>query len=136
MQILDSIFDAALAQETLTLAWCWLITRNDGVKLGFTSFDVPFVIDGVTYYGATGFTPSAIQTSADINKSDTQNLIGIADDTGITHRDLAAGLYEGAKIRTFLVDFTALPTSLELDPPQHLELPSGYIAEIKYSLII
>ena len=47
MKTLDPVFQNAITQKVTTIAWCWLIERLDGVKLGFTSFDLPLPIDGV-----------------------------------------------------------------------------------------
>lgn len=129
MKILDPVLTEALNQNTLTIAWCWLIARVDGLQLGFTSLDVPFTIDGVTYQPYTGFDPGAAQTSADLSKVDSQQLKGILDASGISKEDLASGIYEYAKVRRFLVNYQDLPTSLSLDPSKHLELPQGYLAE-------
>ena len=99
--------------------------------LGFTSLDLPFVIDGVTYLPYTGFDPGAAQSSADLSKTDSQQLKGILDPSGISKADLASGIYEYASVRRFLVDYTNLPSSLSLNPPKHLELPAGHLAESK-----
>ncbi len=131
MKILESTLKEALASKTLTLCWCWLITRLDGVQLGFTSLDVPITIGGVTYYGTTGFDPGAAQQSQGVDKLDSQTLKGILDQTGISKAELDSGIFEGAQVRRFLVDYTNLPENLELDPPKHLELALGYLGSKK-----
>lgn len=131
MKSLNSAFKIALSHTTLTLAWCWLIERSDGIKLGFTSFDLPLEIDGITYHGITGFTPGAAQQSIGLDRLDSQNLIGILDNTQISSKDLSLGLYDGAKVRRFLVDYTDLPTDLDATNPKHLELPWSFFASIK-----
>lgn len=99
--------------------------------LGFTSLDLPFVIDGVTYLPYTGFDPGAAQTSNDLGSVDSQQLKGLLGASGISKSELASGIYEYATVRRFLVDYTNLPNSLSLNPPKHLELPSGHLAESK-----
>ena len=37
MKELDPAFAAHIADGTTTLAWCWKITRRDGVVMGFCS---------------------------------------------------------------------------------------------------
>lgn len=101
------------------------------MQLGFTSLDLSFVIDGVTYLGTTGFDPGAAQQSTDPSKVDSQNLKGILDQSGISKEELQSGIFENAEVRRFLVDYTNLPSSLDLDPPNHLELPVVYFGEIK-----
>jgi uncharacterized phage protein (TIGR02218 family) len=131
LKIFDPTFKESLTKTSTTLCWCWLITRIDGLMLGFTSLDVPFVIEGVTYQPFTGFNPGATQHSADLGKVDSQQLTGILDACGISKADLASGIYEYAKVRRFKVDYTNLPTSLSLNPPKHYELPAGHLAESK-----
>ena len=131
MKTLAPAFTKSLSQNSLTVAWCWLITRIDGQMLGFTSLDVPFIIDGVTYQPYTGFAPGATQQSIDLGKTDSQQLTGILDASGISKEDLASGIYEYASVRRFLVNYEDLPSSLSLNPPKHLELPAGHLAESK-----
>lgn len=131
MKILASSLQSALTSTPLTIAWCWLVVRTDGGMLGFTSLDVPFEIDGVEYRPFTGFDPGAAQISSDLGKVDSQQLKGILDASGISHEDLASGIYEYAWVRRFLVNYEDLPDSLSEDPPRHLELPAGHFGESK-----
>ena len=133
MKTLDSNFQTALTSETTTLAWCWLIQRQDGINLGFTSFDLPLSIDGVTYSAATGFTPSAWATSEGLAQNDNQNLKSIISSDAISEEDLLAGKYNYASITCFIVDVTNLPTSLIENPPKFLHLYSGILGKIKKS---
>ena len=133
MKTLDSTFQNALTNKTTTLAWCWLIQRQDGVNLGFTSFDLPLFIDGVIYSAATGFNPSAISTTEGLERNDNQNLQSILSSNSITETDLLGGKYNYAKITCFLVDVTNLPTSLTESPPKFLHLYEGILGKIKKS---
>ena len=129
MLTLDPTLKESLSNKTLTLCWCWLITRTDGAQLGFTNLDQSFVIDGVTYQGSTGFDPTATQQSEGVDRLDSQNLKGVLDAAGISKKDLQSGIYELAEVRRFIVNYTDLPSSLSLNPPKHLELPTGYLAD-------
>ena len=131
MKLLDPAFKKSLTKTSTTLCWCWLITRIDGVQLGFTSLDLPFQIDDVNYQPYTGFDPGAAQSSSDLNSIDSQQLKGLLGPSGISSEDLASGIYEYATVRRFLVDYTNLPSSLNLTPPKHLELPHSHLAESK-----
>ena len=133
MKTLDSNFKTALANETTTLAWCWLIQRQDGTTIGFTSFDLPLSIDGVSYSAATGFTPSAVATSEGLAQNDNQNLKSILSSDAISETDLLAGKYNYGRITCFIVDVTNLPTSVSEDPPKFLHLYSGILGKIKKS---
>ncbi len=131
MKSLDAAFKDSLTKSTLTLAWCWLITRIDGLMLGFTSLDIPITIDNVTYQPFTGFDPGAAQVSEGVDRTDSQTLVGILDVSGISIIDIQSGIYAKAEVRRFLVDYSNLPSSLSLNPPKHLELPREYLAETK-----
>lgn len=131
MLSLDLAFKESLSQSTLTLCWCWLITRRDGAMLGFTNLDINIKIDQVIYRGVTGYDPTATQQSEGLEKVDSQNLKGILDASGISKAEIDSGIYDGAEVRRFIVDYTNLPSSLDLNPPRHRELPRAYIASKK-----
>jgi uncharacterized phage protein (TIGR02218 family) len=82
---------AALAQhlagEVTTLAICWKITRRDGVVLGFTDYVRDLEVDGVTYEAASGYTRTAIRSTADL-AVDNLDLESVFADAGITEEDL------------------------------------------------
>lgn len=129
---IDPAFKNFLSQPSLTVAFCWLITRRiDGLQLGFTSLDMPFTIDGVEYRPFTGFDPGASQSSSDLGKVDSQQLKGILDESGIDRDELLAGMYEYASVERFLINYEDIPSSLSLVPPKHLSLPHSHFAESK-----
>jgi uncharacterized phage protein (TIGR02218 family) len=96
-----------LASEVTTLALCWKVTRKDGVTSGFTSFSRDLVVDGITYKASTGFTPTAIETSAGL-AVDQLEVEAILNDTSITEADLQVGKYDYAAIEVFLVNYQDL----------------------------
>ena len=55
-----------MQNEIVHSAWCWKITRKDGMVLGFTSHDEDITYDGLVYKAATGFAPTAVSTSGDM----------------------------------------------------------------------
>ena len=55
-----------MENEIVHSAWCWKITRTDGVVLGFTSHDEDIEYNGVVYKASTGFAPTAVSTSGDM----------------------------------------------------------------------
>ena len=56
MKTLPAALQSHLDTGATTLAWCWRVTRRDGVTLGFTDHDRDLTFDGATYEAATGFT--------------------------------------------------------------------------------
>lgn len=88
------------------LCQAWIVTRADGVKLGFTDHDRDLVVDGVTCRAGGGWSPGASEAGAGYVPGQSAAL-GVLDDAGITEADLAAGLYDGAKVAALRVDWRA-----------------------------
>lgn len=116
MRTLDPEFQLALSSEVSCITWCWLIKRQDGLQLGFTSLDCKLLIDGVSYEPFTGFTPTADSNSQGLEKKNSQELLGLFTSEQITAEDLLTGKYDRAVVTCFLVDVTNLPTSLNETP--------------------
>ncbi|MDT0635105.1 DUF2163 domain-containing protein [Spectribacter hydrogenoxidans] len=95
------------AQRVTTLADCWKVTRQDGTVLAFTSHERDLTVDGVTYQASTSFTPSEANSSAEL-AVDTMELKSWLEGAGITAPDIEAGLYDGAMVENFEVDYTAV----------------------------
>jgi hypothetical protein len=92
------------------LCQAWIVTRADGAKLGFTDHDRDLFVDGVICRAGGGWSPGASETAAGYAPGQGAAL-GVLDDAGITEVDLAAGLYDGAKVAALRVDWRA-PTRL------------------------
>lgn len=90
---------------TLT-TWTTLlkITRRDGVVLGICELDRDVVHDGVTYISGAGYTPTVLTSSADlaVNNADVEGILSLA---GVARDDIAAGLYDKARIELRLFDY-------------------------------
>lgn len=69
------------------------VTRTDSEVAGFTSWDHPVEVDGVTY--EPGFDPSAL-SSTDTLAVDNLELTVLADDDDQLREDLLAGRWDGA----------------------------------------
>ena len=112
-----------LCGEVVAIAWNYRIELTDGTIFGFTSHDQDLVIDGLTYEAATGFTPTAAETSSNL-AVDNMELAGMMDSDRITPADLEAGRYDHAKITVFLCNWKNLA-----DPM--LTVRKGFIGEVK-----
>lgn len=115
-------FAAHLAGNVTTLANCWRLSRADGTVMGFTDHDRSIVLDGITYAASTGLTASQVVASADLSTGG-GDVSGALASAAITEGDIAAGLYDGATIDIFLVNWAT--------PTQYLHVRSGLIGEIK-----
>jgi hypothetical protein len=67
MKTISTALAQHLAGEVTTLATCWKITRRDGVVQGFTDHVRDLEVDGVTYRAASGYTRTAIRSTADLS---------------------------------------------------------------------
>jgi uncharacterized phage protein (TIGR02218 family) len=90
--------------DLTTIAFCWRIERRDGVCIGFTSHDRDLVVGGIDYRAAPGMLPSAISMSDGFD-ADTLDIAGALSSRAISAADLAAGRWDGAAVRIFMVDW-------------------------------
>lgn len=125
MKTLSTTLAGHLAQETLSLAQCWKITRRDGAVLGFTGHDADIFYEEVTYQAASGFTPSAVASQASL-AVDNMDIEGVLDSAAITEADILAGRYDFAQVETFLVNYADLSQG-------RVSLRSGWLGEVQLS---
>lgn len=93
-----------LAGEVTTLATCWRVTRTDAQVFRFTDHVQDLVVDAQTYLAASGYTASAVVSSADL-AVDNLDLEGVLDAATITEPDLLAGVWDYAQIETFRANY-------------------------------
>ncbi|MBV8565243.1 MAG: DUF2163 domain-containing protein [Methylobacteriaceae bacterium] len=122
MKILSPPLAAHLASGVTTMAYCWQVTRGDGVVLGFTEHDQDIVYNGVTFEAATGFTSSRIQQSLGL-AVDNLEAQGALSSLSITETDLLAGRYDDAVIELFWVNWA--------DPSMGVTIAKGNLGEVK-----
>lgn len=118
--------------ENTKLATFWRVTRQDGLTQGFTNYDQSITIDGILYKAATGFNATAF--SQDIGLA-VRNLDieSVLSSDGITEADLAGGKYDYARVDVFLCRWDIPPSSLSLNPPEHILMVRGIIGEVSMS---
>lgn len=124
MRVLPEALQAALDSGVSRLARCWKLTRRDGVVLGFTDHDSSLTFDGVVFEAESGLTQGALDAGTGL-AADTHEVTGALSSDRITDTDLAKGLYDGAEVAHYLVDWT--------DPETHALLSRGQIGEIRRS---
>jgi len=96
-----------LGGQLTTLATCWRVERRDGAVFGFTDHDRDLVVDGVVYRARTGYQRAAIASRADLSVDDTE-VEGILDAAEIDAPSLRAGIWDGAEVQIFLVNWADL----------------------------
>lgn len=95
-----------------TLCFCWRVTKTDGTALGFTDHDRDLVFDGSSFEPQSGFSQSEAQSSLGL-AVDTAEIEGALSSTRLSEAEIDAGLFDGAKVETFRVDWNA-PDGAEL----------------------
>lgn len=96
-----------------SLCHAWILTRADGVVLGFTDHDRDLTVEGVTCRAASGWTAGAAETAAGFSPG-MAAAVGGFDDAALSEADLAAGLYDGARVERRVVDWSAPGLSVRL----------------------
>lgn len=96
---------AWLREDLVTLAWCWRLSRRDGVVIGLTSHDRDLIWGGLRYRAAPGMRPSAIETR-DSLEAGTLDLQGAVTSAAVQERDLDAGRWDGAAMALYAVDWS------------------------------
>lgn len=94
-----------LREDLVTMAWCWRLSRRDGVVIGLTSHDRDLLWDGLTYQAAPGMRPSALESHDHLDGS-TMDLEGAIASDAIMERDLDAGRWDGAQMQLYVTDWT------------------------------
>jgi uncharacterized phage protein (TIGR02218 family) len=104
MKKIPSELDEHLKQNVTSLACCWLLTLKCGKQLGFTEALCDIVIDNITYLATSGFNRSAINSNSNLS-IDNLEIEGMLDSDYINAQDILSGLYDGAQVKIFLINY-------------------------------
>ncbi len=115
-------FQAHLESGLTTLARCWAVERRDGVVFGFTDHDRDLAFEGITFRADTGLTARALEQTTGL-AVDNSEALGILSDAAVKEEDIAAGRFDGAGVRAWLVNWQ--------DVRQRVLLFAGSIGEIR-----
>lgn len=110
-----------LASGSTTVCRAWTVLRRDGAVMGFTDHDRDLVVDGVICRADTGMTARAIHQTTGLSVDNTE-AFGALSGAAISEADLLAGRFDGAEVRTYLVNWQA--------PQDFLEQFRGHLGEI------
>jgi uncharacterized phage protein (TIGR02218 family) len=121
MRLIPSALQAKLASGVTTLCRCWIVTRRDGVVLGFTDHDADVALGAVTCRAATGLNASEATARLGLQVDGTEIAGALADDA-LAEDDLAAGRYDAAAVEVHLVDWS--------EPALHVLLARGVLGEV------
>lgn len=124
MRDLPEEFSTRLASGVTTFAHVWRVTRRDGVVFGFTDHDRALLFDALVCEPSVGLSIGAIEKSLGLGV-DTASMSGALSSEAIVEGDLARGLWDGARVDVFRVDWS--------DSASRVHLFSGRIGEVRRS---
>ena len=104
---------AAVEAGAATLCTAWIVIRADGARLGFTDHDRPLAVEGVLCEAASGWTAGAADGELGFAPGQASASGALSSDA-LTDADIAAGLYDGAVVETWRVDWSAPDARMRL----------------------
>ncbi|MFV0279235.1 MAG: DUF2163 domain-containing protein [Rhodoblastus sp.] len=96
---------AAFGADATTVCHCWRLARRDGVILGFTDHDRDLAFADVVFRASTGLDAAQTESATGFAVAGGE-VHGAFDDAALTETDLDAGLYDGASVEIWLVDWS------------------------------
>lgn len=100
-------FQEHLGGGITTVCRCWGVVRGDGVSYGFTDHDRSIAFEGLDFKADSGLTATALQQTSGL-AVDNSEALGAISDAAITEEDIAAGRFDGAEVRAWLVNWADL----------------------------
>lgn len=107
MKQVDDEFAARLVASETTLCVCWRFTRGDGVVFGATDHDAVLAIDGVEYRPAAGLHHVTFESSSGLAAGRAAANGALSLDF-LSGDDIDAGLWDGAQVDVWRVDWSAV----------------------------
>jgi hypothetical protein len=102
MRTLDIGFRTHIESGATTLATCWKITRADAAVLGFTDHDQVLSFAGTDYLPMLDGSEVAARMGGQV---DTGEVVGVLRSDAIGEDDIAAGLFDGAEVETWRINW-------------------------------
>lgn len=100
-------------KNSTTLCWAWRLTRKDGQRLGFTDHDVDIQFGGLTYEAKSGFDAGALEQDIGFSVNSAR-ADGLFSSEAIRAEDLRQGLYDGADVDLYRVDWQDTSETLHM----------------------
>lgn len=106
MKTIPSALAGHLAGRVTTCACCWIVTRRDGVNLGFTDHDRTLTVESVVCQPENGLGATAMTGGPGLATGGGE-VEGSLSGPALASADLDAGLWDGAEVRVYLVNWNA-----------------------------
>ena len=104
MRTIPEEMTARIESGAARLCHVWLLRRGDGAELGFTDHDRDLMVEGVMCRAASGWTTGAADSGVGFSAG-SATVAGGLDDAAITGADIEVGLYDGASVALWRVDW-------------------------------
>jgi len=122
MRQISETFAAKLGSGVTTLAHVWRIRRRDAQLFAFTDHDRPLAFNGLVAEPLQAFSGGAIEKSVGLS-ADSASIAGALSSEAITEADLAAGVWDGARVDIYRLDWSA--------PADRVHIFAGRIGEVR-----
>lgn len=104
MRTIPNEMAARIESGAAMLCHAWVLRRRDGTGLGFTDHDRDLVVEEVICRAASGWTAGAADCAVGLSAGSAA-VAGGLDHAAITDADVEAGLYDGASVALWRVDW-------------------------------
>jgi len=121
MRALPAGLSAHLKSGATTVCRCWRLRLKDGSVEGFTDHDRDLAFGGVIHRSAAGLLQTSDVARADFGVGGSE-IAGALTSAGLNETDLAAGVYDGAAVELWIVNWS--------DVSERMLVRSGTIGEV------
>ncbi|MBE3639731.1 DUF2163 domain-containing protein [Mangrovicoccus algicola] len=111
-----------LAGGHTTICRAWQLTRQDGAVFGFTDHDRDLAFGGTVFRAGTGLSADALSQTTGL-AVDNSEASGVLSDSAVSEAELHAGLFDGAAVTSWIVNWT--------DPTQRAVQFRGSLGELR-----
>ena len=124
MLTLDPQFESHLQGDVTTHCFAWVLRRKDGEVFGFCDHDKSLPVHGINCFPQSGMNGSEAGSQLGLSV-DSSEIEGALTSDALNDEDIECGLYDGATVETYLVNW--------MQPQQAVLLRSSVIGKITRS---
>jgi uncharacterized phage protein (TIGR02218 family) len=122
MRAIPAATQARLDDAAATFCHCWQLVRRDGVAQGFTNHDADLTFEGVLYEADAGLDAAKMDAQLGLAPG-AMDVAGALNSASLSETDLANGVYDGASIEIWLVDWR--------EPAHRILLDAATLGEVR-----
>ncbi|MDB5546472.1 MAG: beta-tubulin [Hyphomicrobiales bacterium] len=133
MRAISPETQARLDDGAATFCHCWKLVRRDGLAQGFTNHDADLAFDGVSYDADAGLDAAKMDAQLGLAPG-AMDVAGALNSASLSETDLANGVYDGASVEIWLVDWREPTHRILLDAATLGEVrrgEQGFTAELR-----